>query len=93
MKQYRIEVETNGYGENFYIPQVGEVYLKGSFFLRLYSSWENIVYNGSSFPITSKSEAELYNTKDKALDIIEKYKIYIESEDLKKTVTTKYINL
>jgi hypothetical protein len=69
MKQYRIKIETNGYGENFYIPQVGEVYVRGFFNQHLCTTWKNIIYNNSSFPITSQSRTELYNTKDKALKI------------------------
>lgn len=93
MERYRIKVETNKKGDKFYIPQVGEVHLKGKIFKNLSTTWKNIISKHVVEPYAMSSMEEWYGTEEEALEVIEKYKKYIEKEDLSIIVETKYIDL
>jgi len=85
MSQYRIEIEERKNGKKWYIPQVGEPYLKIGKFDFLSTKWKNIIEDSTSFWISSLAHVS-YNTEQKAIDVIEKYKKYlidIEGKEVK----------
>jgi hypothetical protein len=92
MNRYRIKVETNHQGERSYIPQVGEVYIKGKIFQNLFTEWGNIIC-GSVYPYKSVYLEQPYQTEEEALEVIESYKNYLETEGLEEVKDIKYINL
>jgi len=89
MSQYRIKIEERYNGEKWHIPQVGEERLKLGRFIHLYIDWENITPQHLSF-IRSKTMSYSYPTEQEALDVIEKYKQYLQDEKGKETKSTTY---
>lgn len=89
MSHYRIKIEEKNNGEKWYIPQVGEERLKLGRFIHLYINWKNIIPNHLSF-ITASTRIYSYPAEQEALDVIEKYKQYLQDEKGKEVKSTTY---
>lgn len=90
MRKYRIEIRTLNNGEVQYSPQVGFPIWFG-----LYIKWFNIVvYKTSSFPPEhSETCSTWFDTEEESLEVMEKYKTYMDKIDGKETKSTTYKNL
>ena len=89
MSQYRIEIEERKNGEKWYIPQVGIPSLKIGKFDFFSTKWRNIIEQTDSFFYTAYAQIS-YDTEQKALDLIEKYKKYLIDIEGKEVKSTSY---
>jgi hypothetical protein len=89
--QYRIRVETTNDSQKKYIPQVGTPKLSVGRVLHIWLNWENIIDNRHSVS-SSKNIWYIYDTKEEALRLIERYKNKISKTETK-TKTIEYIKI
>jgi hypothetical protein len=90
--QYRIKVETTNGGQKKYIPQVGTPKLSVGRTVHMWLSWEGIVDNHDSVS-SSKYSWSIYDTKEEALRLIERYKNKISKDKQSETKIVEYIKV
>jgi hypothetical protein len=90
MKKFRIQINELNNGGKEYIPQVGIPKLNIGRFCYLGFDWYNILSdNIDNFQITYTAKYIYYN-EEEALNIIEKYKRYLDYKKSKENKSTSY---
>jgi hypothetical protein len=89
MKKFRIQINELNNGKKEYTPQVGIPRLHIGRYCHLGITWYNILSDSYSFSISSTTKY-IYPNEDKALEVIEEYKKYLDHKELKQTKTISY---
>lgn len=95
MSYYRIKIEEQNDGSRRYVPQTAKLNIMGKMWPKTSMKWENIIYEEHSRHYhTAYSMTQYYGDYDRALSVIEGYKVFLKRKNGEevKTVTYKMVD-